>query len=286
MTFDTIVMVDWSGGNDTGPRPRKDAIWAAVARDGAPEGGEVYLRNRTVAVAWLGDLLAAELRAGRRVLAGFDFPFGYPAGFAARLTGRADPLAVWGWMADHLEDAPEKNNRFALAGRINAMFPGLGPFWFNAGARDVAHLPRKGRGRDGHGMAERRAVEMRAKGSFTCWQMGGAGAVGSQVMTGMAALERLRRAFPGEVAVWPFESLDRPVAFVEVWPSLLAGAVKAATREGDIKDAVQVRVLARAIAEAAADGRLARMLDAVPEAARAEEGWILGVGAEEALTLR
>jgi molybdopterin molybdotransferase len=127
---------------------------------------------------------------------------------------------------------------------------------------------------------------MRAKGSFTCWQMGGAGAVGSQVMTGMAALERLRRAFPGEVAVWPFESLNRPVALVEVWPSLLAGAVKTATREGDIKDAVQVRVLARSIAEAAADGQLARMLDAVPEAARAEEGWILGVGAEEALTLR
>ena len=135
-------------------------------------------------------------------------------------------------------------------------------------------------------MAERRAVERRAKGSFTCWQMGGAGAVGSQVMTGMAALERLRRAFPGAVAVWPFEPLDRPVAFVEVWPSLLDGAVRAAMREGDIRDAVQVRVLARAIAEAARDGRLGAMLDAAPEEARAEEGWILGVGAEAALGVR
>jgi molybdopterin molybdotransferase len=105
-------------------------------------------------------------------------------------------------------------------------------------------------------------------------------------MTGMAALERLRRAFPGEVAVWPFETLDRPAAFVEVWPSLLAGAVKAAMREGEVKDAVQVRVLARAISAAARDGRLAAMLDAVPEEARREEGWILGVGAEEALGLR
>jgi molybdopterin molybdotransferase len=135
-------------------------------------------------------------------------------------------------------------------------------------------------------MAERRAVEMRAKGSFTCWQMGGAGAVGSQVMTGMAALEKLRRAFPGEVAVWPFETLDRQVAFVEVWPSLLDGAVKAAMREGDIKDAIQVRVLARAVAAAGQDGRLAAMLDAAPEEARAEEGWILGVGAEAALAFR
>jgi molybdopterin molybdotransferase len=287
MTFETIVMVDWSGGNDTGPRPRKDAIWAAVARDGVLAGGEVYLRNRTVAEAWLGELFAAELRLGRRVLAGFDFPFGYPAGFAARLTGRADPLAVWGWMADHLADAPNGNNRFDLAGRINGMFPGVGPFWFNATGREIPHLPRKGRARDaGHGMPERRAVEMRTKGSFTCWQMGGAGAVGSQVMTGMAALERLRRAFPGEVAVWPFAALDRPLAFVEVWPSLMAGAVRAAMREGDVRDAVQVRVLARAIAAAAADGRLAAMLHAVPEEARREEGWILGVGAEEALGLR
>jgi molybdopterin molybdotransferase len=283
---DTVVMVDWSGGNDTGRRPRKDAIWAAVAREGEPGIPRVYLRNRVIAVEWLRDLLAAELRAGRQVLAGFDFPFGYPAGFAERLTGRADPLAVWGWMAEHLEDGPKGNNRFDLAGRINAMFPGLGPFWFNASPRDIPHLPRLGRAREGHGMSERRAVEMRAKGSFTCWQMGGAGAVGSQVMTGMAALERLRRAFPGDVAVWPFEALERPVAFVEVWPSLLAREVKAAMRAEEVKDAVQVRVLARAVAEAARDGRLATMLDAVPEDARAEEGWILGVGAEEALAVR
>jgi molybdopterin molybdotransferase len=279
MSFDTVVMVDWSGGNDTGPRPRKDAIWAAVARRGAVAGPAVYLRNRAVAQAWLHDLLGAERRAGRRVLAGFDFPFGYPAGFAARLTGRADPLAVWGWMAEHLEDAPGGNTRFELAGRINALFPGTGPFWFNATRREVAHLPRKGRDRHGHGMAELRAVELRAKGSFTCWQMGGAGAVGSQVMTGMAVLERLRRAWPGEIAVWPFEPLERPVAFVEIWPSLANDAVKAAMREGDIKDAVQVSVLARAVAEAAGDGRLARMLEDVPGEARREEGWILGVDA-------
>jgi molybdopterin molybdotransferase len=287
MDFDTILMVDWSGGNDTGRRPRKDAIWAAVARAGEPAIPEVYLRNRIVAADWTRNILDAELRAGRRVLAGFDFPFGYPAGFAERLTDRADPLAVWSWMAEHLEDGPSGNNRFDLAGRINAMFPGVGPFWFNGSPREIDHLPRKGRDRDpSHGMVERRMVEERAKGSFTCWQMGGAGAVGSQVMTGMAALEGLRRAFPGDVAVWPFESLDRPVALVEVWPSLIAGAVKAAMREGEIKDAVQVRVLARAVAEAGRDGRLAAMLDAVPVEARAEEGWILGVGAEAALAVR
>jgi molybdopterin molybdotransferase len=283
VTPDTVVVVDWSGGNDTGPRPRKDAIWAAVARRGGAGDPPVYLRNRAVAMDWLAGLLAAEAAAGRRVLAGFDFPFGYPAGFAQALTGRADPLAVWGWMANHLEDAPRANNRFDLAGRINALFPGTGPFWFNATARDIPHLPRLGRARQGHGMAERRAVETLASGSFACWQMGGAGAVGSQVMTGMAALERLRRALPGAVAVWPFEALDRPVAFVEVWPSLLAAEVRAAATPGEVKDAVQVRLLAQALAAMAEAGTLAPALEAVPEAARAEEGWILGVGAEAAL---
>ena len=127
-------------------------------------------------------------------------------------------------------------------------------------------------------------VEDRATGAFTCWQMGGAGAVGSQVMTGMAALERLRRAHPGAVAVWPYEALDRPVALVEVWPSLVAEAVRAARAPGEVKDAAQVRVLARAVAEMDAAGALAGALAvpvAVPEAR--EEGWILGVGAEDAL---
>lgn len=283
MRFDTFLVIDWSGGNDTGRRPRKDAIWAAVARPGDPLVPGVYLRNREIALAWLDDLLGAETRAGRRVLAGFDFPFGYPRGFAERLTGRTDPLAVWGWMAENVEDTPRGNNRFDLAGRINALFPGIGPFWFNGTPRDVPGLPRKGRERRDHGMSERRAVEELAKGSFTCWQMGGAGAVGSQVMTGMAVLERLRRAHPGRVAVWPFERLDRPVAFVEVWPSLADEAVRAAMGPGLVKDSVQVRVLARALARMQAQGTLGDALDAAPDHAQREEGWIFGVGAEDRL---
>ena len=74
--------------------------------------------------------------------------------------------------------------------------------------------------------------------------MGGAGAVGGQAMTGIAALARLRRRFPGRIAVWPFEPLDRPVAFVEIWPSLLRAAVAAAA--DPIKDRAQVRLMARA----------------------------------------
>lgn len=278
--FDTIVVVDWSGGNDTGPTPRKDAIWAAVVRDGDADA-PVYLRNREVAEAWLSDLFAAELAADRRVLAGFDFPFGYPAGFAQAVTGSEDPLCLWAWMSEHLEDTPKGNSRFALAGQINAMFPGVGPFWFNGARAEVPHLPRKGTDRQGHGLSERRRVEEKAPGSFSCWQMGGAGAVGGQVMTGMARLHRLRTQFADSLAVWPFAPLSTPIALVEVWPSLLADQVRSESQTDEVRDATQVRVLARVLWQMQRDATLGPALDIGYQAAG--EGWILGVGAEQAL---
>ncbi len=277
--FDTFVIVDWSGGKDTGRRPRKDAIWAGLVRNGQAEE-PTYLRNRQAAEEFLAGLFREELAAGRRVFAGFDFPFGYPRGFSLAATGRADPLALWAWYAQELEDGPAGNNRFDLAGRLNRIFPGKGPFWFNGLRRDIPGLPRKGSDRDGlHGMAEKRLCERLAKGAFTCWQMGGAGAVGGQVMTGMASLARLRAAFPDKIAVWPFEVLARPIALVEVWPSLHADEIAALRGDGEIKDRAQVRVLADRIAAMAARGDLDAALAEVPESARSEEGWIFGLPA-------
>ena len=115
----------------------------------------------------------------------------------------------------------------------------------------------------------RRAVEHLAKGSFTCWQMAGAGAVGGQVMMGLPVLNRLRHAFAGKIAVWPFQPLDKPVAFVEIWPSLNLGAAP----PDRIKDAWQVFEVARVLS-GLSHSVLTRML-AVDAP---EEGWILGVG--------
>ncbi|MEM7472505.1 MAG: molybdopterin-binding protein [Pseudomonadota bacterium] len=277
--FDTHIVVDWSGGNDAGPRPKKDAIWIEVFRDGQSEA-PVYMRNRSEAESWLADRIKQERAAGRRVFAGFDFAFGYPRGFAQTLTGSTDPLALWDWFEARVEDTPERNNRTELAGQINAMFPGIGPFWGNPSrTRDIAHLPRKGLARTCTSFAEKRHVETRAPGSFACWQLAGAGAVGSQVIMGLPVLARLRRRLAGQVAVWPFEPLDKPVAFVEIWPSLIAGAVAAGQYVGEIKDAAQVRILAQTLARLDRAGRLADIL----ADGRAEngEGWILGVGFEE-----
>jgi molybdopterin molybdotransferase len=279
--FETVIAVDWSGGNDRGPTPKADAIWAGVARAGAPPEGETYLRSRASAEAWLGARIAAERAAGRRVLAAFDFPAGFPAGFAARVTGRADPLALWDWLEARIADAPHANNRFDLAGEINALFPGKGPFWGNGLKRDIPNLPRKGRARAGHGMAERREAERRAPRAFPCWQLSGAGAVGSQALTGLPVLARLRWRFAA--AAWPFEpTAGAGLVLAEIWPSLIDPAVRAATGPGEIRDRVQVRLLARALARLGPAGRAA-IGAGLPEAAR-EEGWILGLGHEARLT--
>lgn len=270
--FDTVIMVDWSGGSDRGPKPKKDAIWAGIVRDGLSET-PVYLRNRAVAEAWITNQLEADLSAGRRVCIGFDFAFAYPAGFAEMLTQNPDPLALWDWFAARVQDAPKGNNRFDLAGQINAQFPGTGPFWFNGLKRDIDHLPRKGKARDYHWEPRRRQTELVATGSFEAWQLAGAGAVGSQIIMGLPVLARLRRRFAGQIAVWPFEPLGPPITMVEIWPSLIAKQITAAAGPGEIKDAAQVRVLAAAIA-ALDPATLSRMLDRPPTT----EGWIFGVG--------
>lgn len=274
--FDTIAILDWSSGKDTGPTPRKDAIWLGITRDGTGAEPE-YIRNRMDAENRLATLIQNECAAGRRLLVGFDFPFGFPAGFAKALTGTADPFAVWEWLATRIEDSARSNNRFELAARINAVFPGTGPFWFNGLKQDIPGLPRRDT-RDGHGLPEKRQCDLAAKGAFSCWQMGGAGAVGGQVLTGLPMLHRLRERFTGQVAVWPFEPPNAPVVFAEIWPGLINPAVKEAEAAGGIRDAHQVRLLARALS-GLPETELADMLDVRAP----EEGWILGLGHETRL---
>ncbi|WP_298841808.1 gephyrin-like molybdotransferase Glp [uncultured Roseobacter sp.] len=263
-------MVDWSGGNDRGPTPCADAIWAGVARGGRSEE-PVYLRNRQVAEDWIASFLREERDAGRRVFAGFDFPFGYPKGFCRALTGEDDPLGLWGWFEAHVEDAPDRNNRFDLAARINLAHGGKGPFWANALRRDIDGLPRNMTGYV-NPFPKKRLAEEKATGAFTCWQLAGAGAVGSQILMGLPVLERLRHRFGA--AVWPFEPLKTDIAFVEIWPSLTLDKAP----DNMIRDAWQVSETARMVSLVPPD-TLAKML-AVDAS---EEGWIFGLGFEDDL---
>lgn len=266
-------MVDWSGGGDRGSKPVKDAIWIGQAAGGVSEPPE-YARNRVVAEARLEEIIAGALAAGKRLFIGFDFPFGYPAGFAQGVTGSTNPLLLWEALADRLPPSVEGRERIAVASELNALFPGDGPFWFDpfrkgtVPLRKPAPMP----------LPEWRVAESRANGAFSCWQLGGAGSVGSQALTGIATLARLRRRFGGQVAIWPFEPLTAPIAFVEIWPSLISGEVARAQGSEEIKDAAQVRVLTEAVSRLA-PAEVEEMLDV--EAS--EEGWIFGLGHEATL---
>ncbi|MGH7055068.1 MAG: cobalamin biosynthesis protein, partial [Stellaceae bacterium] len=84
--FDTFAMVDWSAAS--APKQGRDSIWVCWH---GPRGERFdNPPTRHAARTLLAELLAEALGRGERVLIGFDFPFGYPAGLAARL-GLAGP---------------------------------------------------------------------------------------------------------------------------------------------------------------------------------------------------
>lgn len=285
--FDRVAIVDWSAASKPTPaRPGADAIWIGIA-DGERVTSE-YHRTRESATQALLALCRETVARGERLLLGADFPFGYPAGFAAAMTGRDEALALWNWLSARIEDrADNSNNRFALAAAINAGLPGTGPFWGRPASLALPDLPTKGSVREGHGFPERRLVETRVPRAQSCWKLFTTGSVGSQALTGIARLARLREALGAAVAVWPFEDVaDAPVVLAEVYPSLVNDAVAARLAQGreTIKDAAQVAALAEALMRLSRERALAPLF--APDAARdilVEEGWILGVGNEDAL---
>jgi len=301
--FHTHVVVDWSARSRPSPeRQTKDAIWwaaARIARRGVRVGEPEYARTRHDALGRLARSIAGELDRGRRVLVGFDFPFGYPAGVAAHLSGKASALALWDWLAARIEDGPDNgNNRYDIAAAINRKYPGLGPFWGRPGTWDYPAIPMRASART-HREAhpdERRICDRRAKGAKTVWQLAYAGSVGSQMLLGLPALKRLAqdRRIAGHTAIWPFQTglrtPDAPVVIAEVYPSLLRNEVRARQRDGEILDGAQVRVSAEAFARLDAGGGLASLFAGAPDLTQAErrivekeEAWILGLGHEEAL---
>ena len=300
--FHTHIVVDWSARSKPSPeRKTRDAIWWAVARvvGGIEVDEPAYVRTRHEALERLAPLIACELDAGRRVLVGFDFPFGYPAGVAERLAGEASALALWSWLAERIADAPDNaNNRYDVAAAINDAYPGLGPFWGRPGTWDYPTIPVRASERterEAH-PPERRICDLRATGAKTVWQLAYTGSVGSQMLLGLPALKRLAAdpRIAGRAAVWPFETglrtPDAPAVIAEVYPSLLRAEVRARRRGDEILDSAQVRVNADAFARLDAQGGLAPLFDGAPSLTaderrliETEEAWILGLGHEDAL---
>ncbi len=286
--FQRVIVVDWSASATPSPRrPSKDAIWIAEAGVSGVTLTSWYLRTRTEAMRLLADRFRAALAEDAPLLCGFDFPFGYPAGFASQVTGDAAALSVWAYLARVIEDADDnRNNRFQVAADLNAMFPGIGPFWGCPATVDLPGLPAKGTHRTDFGpLPPRRLVEVHVPRAQPCWKLFTAGSVGSQSLLGLARLDRLRHDFAGTLAVWPFEATDRPIVLAEIYPSLLDSMVKAVLKQhpNAIKDDIQVRLLATALAEMARRRTLSAAMSTSTGSRLIEEGWILGVGSESEL---
>ena len=290
--FDSYLIVDWSAAGV--PRTGKDSIWLAHARHGMLRTRLENPPTRAAAMEQIAALLMRERKAGRRVLAGFDFPFGYPEGSAVRLCSRPGWEAIWETLAELIDDGSDNtNNRFDAAAALNARAGnGVGPFWANGLARDIPGLPRKRP--DGFGdrlPARTRAAERHVPTAQEVWKLAGAGSVGSQALTGIAALARLRRepALSDQIRVWPFETRltppDAAIVIAEVYPSLVPPHP-----DEKVKDAGQVRAIAERFLALDAESRLGPIFtgpDTLTPAERCaietEEAWILGAGFEAEL---
>jgi hypothetical protein len=283
--FDQIVIVDWSAAN--APKKGKDSIW--ICRHGETP---INLATRSEAKLHLESLLSDAIGKSERTLVGFDFPFGYPAGFAKRLSLSGEPWrATWELISDLVKDSPKNgNNRFEVGARLNRLVSGKQfPFWGCPPKRAFDFLgPRHHRGHtDSESLKEHRLIDCWMTGAQPCWKLAYTGSVGSQVLTGIPVVWALRNNehWRNHARIWPFETglqppKDAAIVFAEVWPSWWKWKE---TREmGEIADRAQVRHVAQVFAERDRVGELdAWFAPPVPpdriDDVLSEEAWTLGV---------
>lgn len=294
--FDSYVIVDWSANSS--PKVGKDSIWiATVNRSEGSSAVEARISNvptRSMAQSQVASSLVQMVQQSRRVLVGFDFPYGYPAGFA-RTVGTLQTckpwLATWQMLAREIQDgASNENNRYEVAAQLNEAcgFPS-GPFWGCPPAKAGPHLSTGGPDRKSIPLRRLRHVENSVPGVQEVWKLFTAGSVGSQAVMGIPRVHSLRyqAGLASVSTVWPFETgfVKDPtrgaapaIVHAEIWP----GVVDLPDFAGRVKDAVQVETLARYFAGLDTRGELANLFDTPAISAEAvldcvdEEGWILG----------
>jgi hypothetical protein len=296
--FSAYVIVDWSAASK--PTTGADSIWIGVLKR------DVRFRmafesfnppTRAEAEKRLNLVLDDLKKRSERALVGFDFPLGFPRGFAdaLKLPGDQPWRAVWDQIDRMVKDkADNTNNRFGVGAEINRRLTG-GPFPFwGCPPKDALTTlqPKRTRPHGSNDLPEFRHADLAAKGAASIWKLYYNGSVGGQAILGIPAVRRLKLARGEAVKAWPFETgfkalgeadLDGvDVVVAEVYPSLL----KAQGAPGEVKDLTQVRTTAEHFARLDEANKLAAVFgpsktaaaDLVVDAER-EEGWILGAGA-------
>jgi hypothetical protein len=296
--FSAYIIVDWSAAAK--PTTGADSVWIGVLKRDVrfrmafesfnpPTRGEAEKRLNLI----LDDLK----KRSERALLGFDFPLGFPRGFAGalKLPGEVAWRAAWDQVDKMVKDkADNTNNRFGVASEINRRLTG-GPFPFwGCPPKDALTTlqPKRTRQHGPDDLPEFRHADLAAKGAASIWKLYYNGSVGGQAILGMPVLRRLKLARGDAMKVWPFETGFKAlteadlagvdVVAAEVYPSLL----KPQGAAGEVKDLVQVRTTAEHFARLDEANKLGAVF-AAPKGTAAEvvldaereEGWILGAGA-------
>jgi molybdopterin-guanine dinucleotide biosynthesis protein B len=252
--FDRTLAVDWSArSKPTPPTPTENAIWVGTAGN---QRNEHYFRTRHECEQFLHDSLAGD----EHILLGADFPLGYPDGFA-NLLDVNNWHDIWYIIHEHIADhADNTNNRFEVAAQLNTNVSRPGPFWGHPQQHSYKTLQPTKPQYPISGIREFRHTERNAPGRIQSpWKLLGAGSVGSQALTGIPLLYRLRQRF--NCTVWPFEPPTGRIVITEIWPSLYYD------HDGNgIKDQHQVRHTADWMHQTG-----------LPDIPQTNEGWILGV---------
>ena len=259
--FDAYVVVDWTAAE--GRKTGDQSLWIGVVKRDVRFRFAFEAHNpatRAEGEALLRSILTDLAKKGQRVLLGFDFGLGLPAGTAKRLGLNGDAwAATWKFMASNVVDKPDNsNNRFAVAAKMNRLMTNEArPFW-GAPARYAQTWMPTTKPEGGYGdTPEFRRTEKaaRKKGGQpkAVWQMHGAGVVGGQTLLGMAMVKRLADELGPSVAVWPFgtgwRALDK--ADVEPLSALIvevhAPLFPARPEPGETRSAAQVRAVAEGL---------------------------------------
>lgn len=289
MLFDAYLIVDWSAHSR--PKRGKDSIWIAY-HEGAVVHPPQNFRTRVTAKEFVRETLVDACRRSLRVLVGFDFPYGYPRGFAHALDLPGESWqAIWNVLSQSIVDGDRnQNNRWSVAAHLNEQIGhGPGPFWNVPAAYAGPWLLATRPIFPFHQLTEYRRTEQRLRDAGrnvqSAWKLFTAGSVGSQALLGIPVVASLRH--DPELAlvsqVWPFETGAVPpspsrcgptIWHAEIWPSLFP----VVRQPDEVLDAAQVRCLAERFAHEDANNELAQrfVVDDDPDRV-SEEGWILGV---------
>ncbi len=297
--FDAYVMIDWSASST--PNRGSDSVWWACL-EWTADWARVDCENfstRAEVVEHVRSELGGRLRE-HRTLVGLDFPFGFPAGFAAALGHTGPPgerwRFVWQRLCELIVDAKDNaNNRLAVAAALNAeLSGGFGPFYGRPArvpgnvertlsATQSGHFNYPLATLAGHALARQRLADARAGTTSSPWFVfGGGNSVGGQALMGIPRVRELRRAF-SDARVWPFETgaalperAEARVVFAEIYPSLFHTRVMDSL---DVHDKLQVEAAVKHFATTDGAGKLESLFTAPPSdsAVLGEEGWVLGV---------